>query len=413
MSVYKSYLMGDEREMAIQEMAYEYSMNRLENLLVMCEMQLDDMRAQAELKVFTEGGTYDELEEILEAANNEAKEDKKNVITKIIEFLSDVLNSVINTIKNLFDSVFKNTPDDEEVEVPFLISAANSVLSNIKSFLSRVSPWVKGVGRTASSMVQTGLGIMLAVEATTLIKAGINAAKSTGREIKNKIVYTVKKKDLENFADDVRDTAEMGEDLLNTMESNAEKFAIQKSSAEAGQQNSNETNNNTKSSNGFFNDVLTGLRKAISWLRDMGNNVKAACAKFVGKKTEEKKPTKTEDEGKPTKTEDEKKPAEADEEYEYSIDDYDGFRTVDLKDELEDLKKKLNNSTSKEEKAKIHTKIDKINEILKERRSPVVESADDNNELSMEESIFGTVTESAVSEADAEIEELRKALENL
>ena len=81
--IFKSYLSEDERAVAIEESTYEIQMAKLNAMYEMVDKNLELNMLEAEAKVLTESGTYDDLDYLYEEANAEAVEKKKGIIGKI------------------------------------------------------------------------------------------------------------------------------------------------------------------------------------------------------------------------------------------------------------------------------------------------------------------------------------------
>ena len=70
-----------ELDIMMEMVDYKYRMNKL----------------NAEIKVLTENGTYDDLMYLYEEAENEQKEEKKGVISTVIDAIKTVINTIIET----------------------------------------------------------------------------------------------------------------------------------------------------------------------------------------------------------------------------------------------------------------------------------------------------------------------------
>ena len=59
-NVYNGYLTGIERDMAIEEAQMENAISRLDTMWEMVNLEYEQNIRDAELKVFSESGTYDD-----------------------------------------------------------------------------------------------------------------------------------------------------------------------------------------------------------------------------------------------------------------------------------------------------------------------------------------------------------------
>ena len=80
MSIFNEYLTGIDRELAIEESAFDTEFSKLQTMYEMCNLQLAQMHKDAELKVLTESGTYDDLTYLLQEADAEVAGQRKNIL---------------------------------------------------------------------------------------------------------------------------------------------------------------------------------------------------------------------------------------------------------------------------------------------------------------------------------------------
>ena len=114
MSIYNEYLTGIDREIAIEEAAFELEFSKLFTMLEMCDIKLEQMEKDAELKVLTECGTYDDLAYLIEEANNEVAPERKGIITRIVEAILSIFKAIGDGFKKIFNIGNAN----QEVEAP-------------------------------------------------------------------------------------------------------------------------------------------------------------------------------------------------------------------------------------------------------------------------------------------------------
>ena len=140
MRIYNDYLEDIDREIAIQEAKNELETTRLNFMLEMVERKYEINCKNAELKVLTEGGTYEDLEYLYEAAKKEKDGEKQGIISTIINAIISVINSITTAISNFFNGNKKakkdpnkivKVPKEEADESSFICSKFNSMKATI------------------------------------------------------------------------------------------------------------------------------------------------------------------------------------------------------------------------------------------------------------------------------------------
>lgn len=138
-TIYNSHLEGEDRDLAIAEAVAENAYNKTIMAYEMCCMQEKQMLADAELKVFKESGTYDDLAYLVEGAEAEVGENKKGIIQKIIEAIISLCTSIRNSIKSFFG---KGNADDE-IEISSEDEKKHNAIVSAKGKISKVASLVK------------------------------------------------------------------------------------------------------------------------------------------------------------------------------------------------------------------------------------------------------------------------------
>ena len=170
--IFKSYLSEEERAIAIEESKYEIQMAKLNAMYEMVDKNLELNMLEAEAKVLTESGTYDDLDYLYEEANKEAAEKKEGIISKIIGVVKQIWQAITNTITNFFS---KNKVGEGEAEVDEndekRVNALNGVWGKIKLVLNFVR--------------NNGAKIAMGVAAIgTLILGGLELFGKKGKKVK-------------------------------------------------------------------------------------------------------------------------------------------------------------------------------------------------------------------------------------
>lgn len=100
----------------IEEKKLEKQFSELYTMLEMVNYKYEINKREAELKVLMENGTKDDLLYLYEEAENEQNEEKKGVVSSIVDAIRSVINSIIETIKGFFNRN-KDADPNEEIEV--------------------------------------------------------------------------------------------------------------------------------------------------------------------------------------------------------------------------------------------------------------------------------------------------------
>ena len=186
--IFKSYLSDEERADAIEESIYEIQMAKLNAMYEMVDKNLELNMLEAEAKVLTESGTYDDLDYLYEEANNEAAEKKEGIISKIIGVVKQIWQAITNTITNFF-SKNKDVKDEAEVDEndEKRMNALNTVWGKIKQLLNfvRNNGGKIAIGVAALGAVVLG-GFELFGKEGTKIKKPSSVVKGWIQSIKSK-----------------------------------------------------------------------------------------------------------------------------------------------------------------------------------------------------------------------------------
>lgn len=206
--IFNSYLVGEERELAIEESAMDVLFADLNMKYEMVNMQLEYDKKAAEYKVFSEGGTYDDFLYLLEEANEEANTAKKGILRTII----DAIKKILNKIGEKLSSIGKNPGDpNEDVEIDEGVDktqkALDSVASDINSAIDTMNAAQEGnylgaaqsalsafSGKSKIGAALTATGIGVATGVMIKIKRGKAAKDAKKNEsLLNKITNLMKK----------------------------------------------------------------------------------------------------------------------------------------------------------------------------------------------------------------------------
>lgn len=172
---------GFEREIAIESAKMDISMQKLDALYEAVDANLQANYKEAELKVYTENGTYDDLAMLYMEAENDAAEKKGGILSSLFNAIVNFCSSIINGIKNIFKKSSENTsvPQDTVLEVETedtkkldtagkIVGKAIGFLHGIKSTTKdSCEDFVKFVKDNIGFVVVTGTAATGAVVGTT------------------------------------------------------------------------------------------------------------------------------------------------------------------------------------------------------------------------------------------------------
>lgn len=162
MAIFNEYLTGEERALAVEAAKFENDWNKLSTLFEMTNMQLDQMRNDAEMKVFEESGTYDDLDFLYQEAENEAAAQNQNIFQKIIQWFKNIFAAIANKVKSFLG---KKNPE-EEVEIPV------EVVEKVSAIEKAHSDMQVGFAKLRNGDFSGALNILNAVKIPALVAAG-------------------------------------------------------------------------------------------------------------------------------------------------------------------------------------------------------------------------------------------------
>ena len=203
MSIFNEYLTGIDRELAIEESAFDVEFSKLQTMYEMVKLQYDQMCKDAELKVLTESGTYDDLTFLISEAEAEVGEQKKGIIARFIEAIGKLFSAIGKKISEIFGLGDANM----DVEVPAdTVEKGNALLNSINNAQNGIAKLRNGdftgaldlLKALAIPVIATGAtvgGVVLYKkgkldELIKKIQAGFQKLKEGFEDAKNKILGT-------------------------------------------------------------------------------------------------------------------------------------------------------------------------------------------------------------------------------
>lgn len=115
-NIFKGYLTVEERVSLAEDMRIENEFERLWTMYEMVDLKLQQMFRDAELKVLTESGTYDDLQFLYEEAQEEANEQKEGILSKIWAFIKGIFKGISDSWNKSFSKVKGKENEDVEAD---------------------------------------------------------------------------------------------------------------------------------------------------------------------------------------------------------------------------------------------------------------------------------------------------------
>jgi hypothetical protein len=324
-------LTGFEREIAIESAKMDISMQKLDALYEAVDANLQANYKEAELKVYAENGTYDDLAMLYMEAENDAAEKKGGILSSLFNAIVSFCGSIINGIKNIFkkSSGNKSVPQDTVLDVATedakkldtageIVGKSTGFLHGIKSATKEgCKDFIKFVKDNIGFVVVTGTAATGAVAGTT----HLITKKVTKASLEKKIA------DLTDQLDELRKvvgvaklTVKAGEIFTGSDEDSGEQKPAEQPAAATDGKKSDATPAGqatpaaTQTSDGKSDDgkkkgakILDAIKTALRWIGDsikkIGTFVSGIWNKYIGslfkknKNTETKDGTPTEDSG--------------------------------------------------------------------------------------------------------------------
>lgn len=167
--IYNGYLTGFERELAIEDAEIDNTFSRFDTMWEMVNLEYEQNIRDAELKVFKENGTYDDLLYLYQEAENAATEKKQGILSKILSFIANIFN----TIGGWFDKI-SSAPVPPDAEQPEVLVTSAKALNEKTGVVGKVLSFITGV----ISSMKLGIGKLL--EKYSTFGIFLTAAAGTG-----------------------------------------------------------------------------------------------------------------------------------------------------------------------------------------------------------------------------------------
>ena len=273
-TIFNSYLTGEERAEAIEESKYDLIFSRADMLFEMVELRLAQNIKEAEFKVFSENGTYDDYQYYIEEAEAEAAQKKQSILGTIWNAIKKLIKTIGEKLASIkVDAGDENTEVEIEEDAITDNNAIAGALTNLKDASAAVN------SKNPESIAKIA-GIIGAIT--------IGAGAATGAAVK-----MVKKKKGElmglkktaeaalSDANNVATAADSLADGIDTVAAGGEAVAGKNKLSEAGKKVANAARN---LGSNIYNRIIKPLAEIVKKLaRAVGAKVKAAGNKVLGK----------------------------------------------------------------------------------------------------------------------------------
>ncbi len=193
--IFRSSLSETERDFQILESAFDTEIKQCGVMLEMTLSTYEINKAQAEHKVLTESGTYDDLEMLYTEANVEANQKGQGIFSKMIAAIRRFFGNICEKIQGLFGKLKVSDKDKaEKMEVSGDIGKApgfiNGLITKAKGLVTKIKNG-KEVSdaeideiESSSKKVLKGAGITVTVGAAIVgIKKFMDSRKSVDNQL--------------------------------------------------------------------------------------------------------------------------------------------------------------------------------------------------------------------------------------
>jgi len=200
-NVYNGYLTGIDRELALEDAEIENMSSRIDTMWKMVNLEYEQNIRDAELKVFRENGTYDDLLYLYQEAENEASEKKQGLISKLFDFIASIFKTIGGWFTQLFgeNGEKKPTPPPEAEQPEVIVTVVNGY-TKAKNFIQKLF-------NAFTTIVTFGLNKKCGTVKAVFIELGvIGLIKS----ISDALGIDAIKEEVNNMPDDGGDSKKLG-----------------------------------------------------------------------------------------------------------------------------------------------------------------------------------------------------------
>ena len=298
-------LTGFERKIAIESAKIDISMQKLDALYEAVDANLQANYKEAELKVYAENGTYDDLAILYMEAENDAAEKKGGILSSLFNAIVNFCSSIINGIKSIFkkSSENKSVPQDTVLDVTTedikKLDTADKIVSKATGFLHGIKSATKDGCEDLVKFVKDNIGFVVVTgTAATGAVAGI---AGTTHVITKKVTKASFEKKIAEVTDELEKlrkavlagkvAVKAGEIFIGSDEDSGEqKPTEQKPTEQKPASNDNKsgapatTQTSTDKKKG--SKILDAIKTALRWIGDgikkIGTFVSGIWNKYIG-----------------------------------------------------------------------------------------------------------------------------------
>lgn len=279
-TIFNSYLTGEERAEAIEESRYDLIFSRADMLFEMVELRLAQNIKEAEFKVFSENGTYDDYQYYIEEAEAEAAQKKQSILGTIW----NTIKKLIKTIGEKLASIKVDAGDENtEVEIEEDAITDNNAIAGALTTLKNASTAVNGNGADPIAKANSILKISGIIGGIT-IGAGAAAGVAAKMVKKKKGELMGLKKTAEAALSDANNVATAADSLadsLDTVAGGTEAAAGKNKVSEGMKKVANAAR---ELGSNIYNKIIKPIAEIVKKLaRAIGTKAKAAANKVFGK----------------------------------------------------------------------------------------------------------------------------------
>ena len=256
LNIYNGYLTGIDRELALEDAEIENMSSRIDTMWKMVNLEYEQNIRDAELKVFRENGTYDDLLYLYQEAENEASEKKQGLLSKLFDFIASIFNTIGGWFSQLFgeNGEKKPTPPPEAEQPEVIVTVVNGY-TKAKNFIQKLFD-------AFTTIVTFGLNKKCGTVKAVFIELGvIGLIKS----ITDALGIDKIKEEVNNISDDGGDTKKLGakfKEGFEELKTNGKKYR--------------------RNGESMINLALTGYSE-WKWLNNIINTCKAKIKEFEQK----------------------------------------------------------------------------------------------------------------------------------
>lgn len=275
-------LTGLEREFVIESTKLDISMDKLNVLYEAVCSTLNANYREAELKVYSENGTYEDLAMLYTEAEKEAAGKQSSILGSILKIIGDLCDKIKNFIVNIFTKKVKESPSDE-----FEVNEEEyNTLKSTQSFGDMVKGGLANIKNTSKATLEKLRDnikehkIFAAVAGVGVAAAGVAAGAAIHHTKK------VKKSEVLALTDQAKKTMIVIDDATSNVETII--VAGDFTATAAAVATANSSSNEGKAVNDAANriiDKIPVLREICDFIRKILTRIKEAIQNLFAKRS--------------------------------------------------------------------------------------------------------------------------------